>query len=301
MSSGCFDERRVLVQGLSTVYFEAGEGSAVLLLHGSATSPRDWERIARELGSTHRVLALALPGYGDTSPLGDVRPAAVASFVASFLDRLGVEEVIMVGHSYGGLVALEFALSRPQRVTRLVLADSAGLGRAVNPALVVLASAPRPVVSALVTAMLLPGGALLRTLLTGLQLRHPWRVPLHAWFDQARLTHSRTFLTTSVEVVKVGVGLTGLRPQYNVADRLSEIHVPVLVIWGLTDLIFPFWQAVRAVRELPSAKLAIIPDAGHVTHLDSHEEFCDALGPFVRDDPDPVRRGATEWRNHGQD
>ncbi|MFI6515761.1 alpha/beta fold hydrolase [Spirillospora sp. NPDC050679] len=284
-------ERRILVQGKSTAYFEEGQGPVVLFVHGNATSARDWWKVMHDLSSTHRVVALSLPGYGSTSPLDDVRPARLASFIEAFLDALEVEEVIAVGHSYGGLLAAEFALARPRRVTRLVLADSAGMGRAVGPAVVSVALLPPPVAKLVITALLLPGGALLRTLSTGVQLRRPWRVPLATWVDQARLTRSRTFLTTAYEVVRAGVGPGGQR--FTVSARLDEITVPTLVLWGLTDELFPLWQAFAAVRKLPQGRLAVLTGAGHICHLDSHEDFMGFLGPFVRDDIEALcrRRG----------
>src|SRR3954465_2477662 len=95
-------ERRTVVQGLSTLYFEAGEGPVVLLLSGIAESARSWSRVMKELSQTNRTLALVLPGLDGTSPMRDVRPPSMAAFAAAFLDTMGVTEAIVVGHSYGG-------------------------------------------------------------------------------------------------------------------------------------------------------------------------------------------------------
>ncbi|MGK5529401.1 alpha/beta fold hydrolase [Streptomyces sp. URMC 129] len=281
MSHDGMTERRIIVQGISTLYLEAGEGPVILLIHGNATGPQDWRRIMRELSATHRVVAPALPGYGGTGPLGDVRPKRLVSFLTAFLDELGVAEVIAVGHSLGGLLAGEFALTRPERVTRLVLADSAGLGRAVSPVLIAESLLPPPVVTALVTVLTLPGGDVARVVGLAAQLRQPWRVPLSVWVSQLRLSHSPNFLRTSLETVRVGVGLLGQR--FVLTDRLDGIRVPTLLIWGLTDSEFPVWQGWLAARRLPSGRLVVIPGAGHASHLECHEEFVDALGPFVRD------------------
>lgn len=274
-------ERRVTVQGVSTLYFDVGEGPVILFLHGNATSARDWSRPARTLATTHRVLVLALPGFGDSDPVEDVRPERLVPFIAAFLDELGVEQVVAAGHSYGGLLAAELALTRPERVTRLVLADSAGLGRAVHPLLIAQSLIPPPVAELLIAALLLPGAGAVRTLATtGAQLRQPWRVPLRFWSEQLRLSHSRTFLRTSFATVRAGTGLTGQR--FVVTGRLRDLTIPTLVIWGLTDEVFPVWQAVSAVRRLPAGRLSIIPGAGHGSYVECHEEFLDALGPFVR-------------------
>jgi pimeloyl-ACP methyl ester carboxylesterase len=280
-------KRRILVQGISTLYLEAGDGPVILLVHGNSAGPHSWQPLMRELALTHRVVALGLPGYGVTSPVEGVLPSRLVSFVEAFLDALGVDEIIAVGHSYGGLVTAEFALTHPHRVTRLVLADSAGLGRAVNPALIATALTPRAIAELWATVLLLPGSAIARVLTTGLQLRQPWQVSLREWVNQARISRSRTLLRTAFEVLHEGIGLSGQRVR--VSDRLKEIEVPTLIIWGLTDEIFPLWQAMRAVRRLPAGQLAVLSGAGHMSYLDSHEEFIDALGPFVRDDIQVVR------------
>lgn len=281
-------ERRVIVQGLSTLYLEAGQGQTVLLIHGNATTAWAWQDIIVELSSTHHVVALALPGYGDSSPLDDVRPSPMTAFIVSFLDTLGLQQVIAIGHSLGGLLVAQLALQYPGRVRRLVLADSSGLGRAVSPGVIATALTPRPVAELVIAGLLLPGGGLLSLLGIGLQMRQPWRAPARVWLQQLRQSRSRTLLETSYQIVRLGVGLSGQRSRYSVAHRLHEIEVPTLIIWGLTDDVYPVWQAVTAWRRLPHARLAVLVGAGHVSILDCGEEFMDALGPFVRDERQPA-------------
>ncbi|MBQ1095492.1 alpha/beta hydrolase [Streptomyces sp. b94] len=263
------------------MYYEAGQGPAVLLLHGNATSPRDWWRTMEELKASRRVIALALPGFGFTSPLGSLDPARLVAFISDFLDELDAANVILVGHSMGGSLALEFTLTHPSRVTRLVLADSAGLGRSANPLMIAEALIPTELAKAVILILTLPGFDVGRVATGALQLRQPWRVPWYIWATQVRLSHSRTFLLQSFRTVREGVGLQGQRYVYK--DRLGEIRVPTLIVWGLTDLLFPVRHAVGAVRRLPQGKLSIIPAAGHASYVECHEEFIDAIGPFVRD------------------
>ncbi|MCX2968718.1 alpha/beta hydrolase [Streptomyces sp. JHD 1] len=269
------------------MYYEAGQGPAVVLLHGNATSPRDWWRIMEDLRGTQRVIAPALPGFGYTSPLDSLEPERLASFIAAFLDEVKVDKAVLVGHSTGGALALAFTLAHPDRVTRLALADSAGLGRSVNPLLIAEALVPLPLAKAAIAVLLLPGFDVGRVAAGAVQLRQPWRVPWYVWATQIRLSHSPTFLLQSFRTVREGVGLLGQRHVYK--DRLREIRVPTLVIWGLTDLLFPVRHAVSSARRLPSGSLAIIPTTGHGSYLECHEEFIDALGPFVRDDLREVR------------
>jgi pimeloyl-ACP methyl ester carboxylesterase len=290
-------KRRVLVRGLSTLYYEAGEGPAVLLIPGIASDARNWFRVMGELATTHRVIALSLPGLGGTSPGVDVHPVTMAAFVADFLDVLEVPSVIAVGHSFGGVVVAELALDHPDRVSRLVLVNACGLGRAVHPIAIALALLPKRGADALSGVVSFPGGAGALALSSKLLLRQPWQIPPRTWKAQYVLARSRQSLRTSLEVFRACGGITGQRESILVIDRLREITVPSLVIWGGTDPLFPVWQGRDASRRLPKGRFTVLLGAGHVSYLDNHEEFMDALGPFVRDDlpgaptPEPANTG----------
>ncbi|MEV4342374.1 alpha/beta hydrolase [Streptomyces sp. NPDC049590] len=285
-------ERRVLVQGLSTLFYEAGEGPVVLLVPGVASDAQDWFQVIQELAVTHRVIALSLPGMGGTSPRRSVHPASMASFVADFLDVLEVGPVVAVGHSYGGHVVTELTLAHPHLVTRLALVASGGLGRATHPVAIGLSLLPERVADAFSALVSLPGGSIAFTVASNFLLRQPWRVPSRTWATHLRLARSRLSLRTSLEVFRTCGNLTGQREDILVTDRLHEIDVPTLVIWGRLDQLFPVWQGRAAARRLPAGRFTVLEGAGHVAHLDSHEEFMDALGPFVRDDLDQVERNA---------
>jgi pimeloyl-ACP methyl ester carboxylesterase len=129
------EDRRVVVDGMNAQYLEAGTGSVLVLLHGHEQNAASWRWIMPALARTRRVIAVSLPGHGETDPADggyapgrDLRP-----FVADFLDSLGIGTVDLVGHSAGGAVALNLALADPTRVRTLALVASSGLGRGVNP------------------------------------------------------------------------------------------------------------------------------------------------------------------------
>ncbi|MEU4769256.1 alpha/beta fold hydrolase [Actinosynnema sp. NPDC023794] len=279
-------KRRVLVRGTSVLFYEVGEGPVVLLVPGVATDPQDWFPVMDELALTHRAIALSLPGLGGTSPRPDVSPTAVASFVADFLEVIEVDSVIAVGHSFGGLVVAELALLNPPAVSRLTLVDACGLGRAVHPVALALGLLPARAADMATALVALPGVAAVLTLSSNLLLRQPWRIPAKTWVAQFRLARSRQALRTSLKVFRACGGITGQRESIIVTDRLHEIDVPTLVIWGGFDQLFPLWQGWEAARRLPAGRFTVLAGAGHVSYLDSHDEFVDALGSFVRDDLD---------------
>ena len=125
----------VEIDGLPIRYLSAGEGPPLVLLHGAGYNSLDWRWVLPALARKHRVYAPDLPGSPDSArPAADYSPAFFEHFVAAFVDALGIGRATFVGNSLGGLIALRLALFKPARVTALVLVDSAGLGRAVNPA-----------------------------------------------------------------------------------------------------------------------------------------------------------------------
>ena len=114
------------VDGVSVHYQDQGQGPAVVLIHGYGASLASWAGVAPVLATTHRVIAVDLKGFGwTTRPEGDYSPAAQAALVWHVLDKLGVADVAIVGHSWGSSVALAMAVAHPERTRglRLVLAE----------------------------------------------------------------------------------------------------------------------------------------------------------------------------------
>src|SRR5215207_9648324 len=127
------EEQNVEIDGLPVRYLAAGEGPPLVLLHGAGDNSLDWRWVMPALAANHRVYAPDLPGSPDSArPAADYSPAFFERFVAGFLDASGIESVAVAGNSLGGLIALRLALSKPARVTALILIDSAGRGRSTR-------------------------------------------------------------------------------------------------------------------------------------------------------------------------
>jgi pimeloyl-ACP methyl ester carboxylesterase len=184
-------DRRITVDGVETQYLEAGAGPPLLLLHGHEQSATSWRWVIPALAQTHRVLALSLPGHGESGPAADGHApgADLAPFVAAFLFAVGAEPPLdLVGHSAGGAIALRLTLADPTRIRTLTLVDSAGLGREVHP---LLALDTLPIIGELaVMISRMPGGDLARTTMSAAMLfAQPGRIP--AEFSAADRASSR--------------------------------------------------------------------------------------------------------------
>src|SRR5919112_1671592 len=225
------EKQYVEIDGMPIRYLAAGEGPPVVLLHGAGDNALDWRWVMPTLAATHRVYAPDLPGFPDSArPAADYSPAFFEWFVASFVDALGIGRATFVGNSLGGLVALRLVLSEPARVTALVLVDSAGLGREVNPTFTAvnvpgLGEAAMPFWRTPLGAYQRAWG---RTAL--LFARPPGGVPREWLAEQCRLAQSPGYLEAHLTVLRALVRPLGQREM--LVDRLPSLEAPTLVVWG---------------------------------------------------------------------
>ena len=262
-------------------YLTAGAGPPLVLLHGDGESAFDWTWTMPALARTHRVYAPDLPGSGGTGkPAADYSPVFLERFAGAFLDALGVERAAVVGSSLGGLVALRLALSAPTRVTELVLVGSSGLGRAVTPALVSL-TAPGYGDLAIAWAGTPPGATQRALFRAGLLFARPGRVP-SAWIsEQRRLARLPGFLASQLAALRAELDPFGQRQREVLLDRLPKLEMPTLVVWGERDRVLPASQARDAYARLQKGSLELLPNCGHLPHVERPDLFLAALGPFL--------------------
>src|ERR671923_762504 len=127
---------QIELHGHEVVYRRAGEGPAVVLIHGMVNSSKHWESVAMQLADAYTVIAPDLIGHGDSAAVrGDYSLGAHACSIRDLLAVIGIDRATIVGHSLGGGVAMQFFYQFPQRTERLVLVSSGGLGHEVSPLL----------------------------------------------------------------------------------------------------------------------------------------------------------------------
>ena len=275
------DIRTTVVDDGPAEYLDVGTGPVVVLVHGDGETARDWRWIAPGLvAAGYRVVAPSLPGHGITAESPTYEMPDLAGWVGRFLDVLGIDRATIGGNSIGGLIPIHLALQEPERVNRLVLIDSAGFGNAVNP---VLGLETVKVLGELAIGMVfLPGGKPLRAVTRSLNLfAHPHLVPKEWWSDQMRFGGGKPMLTASVACKRAILGASG---QYHlVLDRLPELKVPTLVMWGALDKVVPLVQAHRAAKLIADCRLEVLPLSGHVPHVETPRAVLPPLLRFLQD------------------
>jgi pimeloyl-ACP methyl ester carboxylesterase len=262
-------------------YLDLGSGPVLVLVHGDGETARDWRWVAPALAAAgYRVVAPSLPGHGLTAETPSYDMPDLARWLGRFLDALGIDRATVGGNSIGGLIPIHLALQQPTRVSRLLLIGSAGFGNAVNP---VLGLETIPVLGeAAVGIVLLPGGPQLRAAARSQNLfAQPMRVPPEWWIDQLRFGGGKPMLTASLACKRAI--LDGAGQYHLVLDRLPELMVPTLVIWGALDKVVPLVQGQRAAKLLPNCRLEVLPACGHVPHVETPGAVLLPLLRFLQD------------------
>lgn len=235
----------------------AGQGEPVVFLHGLGGSRTAWEPQLEELGERFRCIAWDLPGYGDSAPIEPLTFPAIADAVVALLDGLDLDRAHVVGLSFGGHQALHLALAHPDRIGRLVLADtSARFGDDGTDPVAWKRLRLDPLDAGVTPAEMAPS-VIDAITAPGFDRRERERT-LAAF---ARIPGNG--LRAAVECL----------PTHDVRDRLGEIAAPTLVIVGELDEETPVAYAETLADGIPHAELHVIAGAGHLTPAEAPAEF----------------------------
>ena len=248
----------------------------LVLLHGQPGSPADWHQVAERLPARLRAVAADRPGYG-SSRLPASGFAANARAVIDDLDARGIDRAVLVGHSFGGGVAISAASLAPERVEAVVLLASVGPGCANLWDRVLAAPGTGPL-CALVAWKLTPWLARARLTVArrraGRSLRSEELVNWQVWGhkDNAHCALWRTFLAEQRAL---------LRELDELARALPSIKVPVLVLADPRDMLVPIETARCLAQSLPDARLQLISGAGHHLPRRASGAVANAIGAFL--------------------
>lgn len=267
------------VGGAQLPFLVAGEGPPIVLLHGAGENAVDWSWVMPLLADGYRVVAPDLPGrLRCTSPGEGTTPSQFAEFLGQFLDAIHVPQAVVVGNSLGGLIAMQFALTHPERVSALVLADSIGLGQEINPMIQWMVS---PGVSEMGVAwsVTTPGSLSRAWMRAGLYFARPGRAPNQWIEEQTSLAQQPGVLQTWVTSLRMVVGPAGQAEV--LLDRLPELRMPTLLVWGERDGVVPHYHAQRALERLPHGCLHLIADCGHLPQVEEPAEFAHTVLGFL--------------------
>jgi pimeloyl-ACP methyl ester carboxylesterase len=266
--------RDITARGVRMRVVEAGQGPALVLIHGFLVSHREYDDIIDPLARRFRVIAPDLPGFGESEKPSPTRyPYGLETFAEAVADLFGAFDLgraSVLGHSMGAAVALTLAADHPELVQRLILEDALCYPFPLS----IKARIPLlPIIGGFVFKQLY-GRALFRAYFRDDVFGPGADVPL-ARIDR----HYDLFNTPSARESAHAVmrAILDTRP---VVARVTRITTPSLVIWGREDRIMPVASAQRLARELPSARLEIM-NAGHSPHEERPREFVEICTEFL--------------------
>jgi pimeloyl-ACP methyl ester carboxylesterase len=245
-------------------------GRRLVFLHGLSGSQSTWQVVMGDLVERYRLAALDLPGHGQSdkpSPATtDYGLRSLARIAASALREDKLLPAIIVGHSLGGAIALQITLDDPTAAQGVVLVNSAGLGDSVNPELLALMNE-------------LPGQNTARAMLQLFFADESWVLD-RGVDEMAEGQLSEGAWTAQRAIANHAFSAEG--QQIDTFDRLAQVTVPTLVVWGMEDSVFPVQHAISAAGAIPDAILKVLPKIGHVPQVEAATVLSQAIDRFAR-------------------
>lgn len=274
-----FEERHLDVDGVDLAYVDVRPDRdeaelPMLLVHGLGATLDHWALALPRFSARRRTVALDLPGFGRSAkPDRLYSPAEFVAAIDGFVSRLGIERFVLVGHSMGGAISAEYVLEHAAKVDSLVLVDAAGMTRMptglldylverfeqrVDPGRIVL---PPRLVRAMVKLVFYEEVAFAE--------RNVGRILASMseadWPDRVR------------SFVRSVSGLSRSR----IRQRLGEIRLPTLVLWGARDRVLPLRHGRRLHEGIRGSKLVVFPRTGHCPMIERPDPFCASVETFL--------------------
>jgi cis-3-alkyl-4-acyloxetan-2-one decarboxylase len=271
--------KRVEIDGTPINYVDLGSPGLhepVVLVHGLGGQWQNWLENIPRLAQERRVLALDLPGHGltPTPADGEISISGYGRCVDAFCEQLGLGKVALVGNSMGGFVSAEVAIQFPERVSRLVLVSAAGISSADA------LHAPILTIGRLAFAIATNTAARDRALASRPITRHASLafVARHPRLLKADLAYEGFFK---------GAGKPGFNDalraclDYDFRERIPDVKVPTLIVWGEKDSIIPVRDANEFERLISDSRKVVMKDTGHIPMAERPQAFNDVLVDFL--------------------
>jgi 4,5:9,10-diseco-3-hydroxy-5,9,17-trioxoandrosta-1(10),2-diene-4-oate hydrolase len=249
-------------------YHEAGQGPALVLLHGSGPGVSGWSNFRGNFpvfAGQFRTVVMDMPGFGrsERPELDRAYPRVAADGLARLLDGIGIEKANLLGNSMGGYVALEFALAYPERVERMVLMGPGGL--AVN----ILGPDPSEGARRLGDFMMAPSKAAMEAWVDTMVAN---KAVVDDGLIEERLANAMA--PGALESAIAIFSSLGQHPEpVPMWARLKAIKARTLITWGRDDRMLPVEGALMGFRQLPNAELHVFSKCGHWAQVERKDEF----------------------------
>ena len=257
--------------GLRVHYHEAGDGPAVVFVHGSGPGASGWSNFRHNYewlaAQGYRCVVPDLPGYGYSTRTPDAAYSweSVVDAITGLCDGLGLKDVTLVGNSMGGAICIQAALNRPELITRLVLMAPGGLEERET------YMGMKGIRTML--GILYGGGAIDRD-----AMRRLFRLQL---FNESLITDE--IIEERFQVFETQPpNILGMIKVPNLASRTPELGCPILALWGVNDQFCPVSGGYRLVEQCSNTRLVVLSECGHWVMVEHADVFNRTLLDFLQ-------------------
>ena len=250
---------KLIVDSLMTEYMDEGEGPTLLFLPGWMNTLHNFNELASRLKSEYRIVRLDLPGFlggGTETPPSDWHVRDYAAFVEAFIEKIRLTSYVLVGHSFGGRVAIKGVAQGMLRPSRLVLIGSAGIAKG------------RTFRNRFFTVVAKIGKVLL------------YVPPFYFWRKQIR---RKLYELLRSDYLAAGalsqVYLNAIRE--DLTEYMRKISIPTLLIWGSEDKMTPLADGRLYAELIKNSRLEVLPGAGHSVYRERTDDVARLIKEFV--------------------
>jgi len=254
------NEKEILINNLRINYKIAGEGEPLLILHGWDGSSNSWREVQKILAKEKiKVIVPDLPGFGKSiSPPSAWTVSDYSRFVLNFINKIGEEKVNLLGHSFGGRVAIKFAVSYPEKLKKLILCASAGVKHPLTLSQLIILKV------SIVGNFFFSKRPFKR--LKDIAQNFFYTLLRHKDYAKAKGVMKETLKKVLEEDLK---------------PELCQIKANTLLIWGEKDKAVPLEDAHLMKETIPQSVLEIIPGASHTPNLEFPEKLAEIVRNFL--------------------
>ena len=267
-----------IYNGIKIKYDEIGDGDPIILLHGFGASSYSWRNASEPLSQKNRLFLIDLKGFGLSDKPFDNKYSisSQAEIIISFIQKNNLQNLILIGHSTGGTVALQTALQyikmENNPIKSLVLVDSPAYKQRL-PLFVQILKIPivNKFVLAFFPAKICTKLVLKKCFFDDTKITDEMVKNYGCFFDLAGSSHA--LIATAKELVPKNID--------EITSKYKDIQIPALVIWGEYDEIVPFSIGQRLNQAIPNSKLVVIPDCGHMPQEEKPKETIKIISGFL--------------------
>lgn len=273
---------RVQERWMNVLDYGSRDGEPVIFIHGLSGCWQNWLENLPHFGRDHRVIAVDLPGFGQSEmPDKEISISGYADTIDALMTELGIDQARIIGSSMGGFIGAELAIQHPARVERLVLVSAAGLSiesirtertkglrhRAENVVFFYLGWVAS-------RSDIVARRRRLRAALMKLVVARPAKLPPALTIEQVSGSGKPGFSDALDAMCN-----------YPLRDRLEKISCPTFIVWGDKDLLVPVRDAAVFEELIPDARKVVYTDTGHLPMMERPARFNDDVRAFLQEDP----------------